>query len=64
MEEMQTAAEIAHRVGDRDGELFFRANLGMWQIVQGHIKQAEQDIPELKELSDSLAGEGAGSPAA
>jgi tetratricopeptide (TPR) repeat protein/predicted Ser/Thr protein kinase len=60
MQEMQTAAEIAHRVGDRDGELFFHANLGMWQIAQGQIKQAEQDIPRLKELSDSLAGEGAG----
>ena len=61
MQEMQTAARIAHEVGDRDGELFYRSNLGMWQIVQGQITQAEQDIPKLKELSDSMAGEGAGS---
>lgn len=61
MQETQTAALIAHQVGDRDGELFYRSNHTAWQIIQGHIKEVERDLPALKEINDSLAGEGAGS---
>ena len=60
MQETQTAALIAHQVGDRDGELFYRSNHAAWMIVQGQLEEVEQYIPKLKEINDSLAGEGAG----
>jgi serine/threonine protein kinase/tetratricopeptide (TPR) repeat protein len=60
IQEMQTAARIAHQVGDRDGELFYRSNHAAWLIVQGQLEEVDHYIPELKEISDSLSGEGAG----
>lgn len=59
-DEMLKAAQIAKKVGDRDGELFYLSNLGMWELMRGHIKKVEQDLPKLKEISDLLGGEGAG----
>jgi len=60
MQEFQTAAIIAHQVGDRDGELFYRSNHAFWLVVQGQLEEVEQDLLKLKEIKDSLSGEGAG----
>ena len=60
MDHMQQAAQIAHQIGDRDGELFFRSNLGMWMLLKGRIREIEDMLPELEELKESLPDVGAG----
>jgi tetratricopeptide (TPR) repeat protein len=60
MEHMRQAAQIAHKICDRDGELFFRSNLGMWMLLKGRIREIENMLPGLEELKDSLPNVGAG----
>jgi tetratricopeptide (TPR) repeat protein len=60
IQHMQQAADIAKQVGDREQELFFRSNLGMWMLLQGHLQAAEEIEPQLRALAESIPEGGAG----
>jgi tetratricopeptide (TPR) repeat protein len=60
IQHMEQAADIARKIGEREGELFFRSNLGMWMLLKGHLRAAEEIIPDLQALYDSIPDGGAG----
>jgi tetratricopeptide (TPR) repeat protein/predicted Ser/Thr protein kinase len=51
---VKRAAEIAHRLGDPDNELFFQANLGNYKLLRGQLKAVAEMLPNLHELMESL----------
>jgi tetratricopeptide (TPR) repeat protein len=60
MQHIKQAAHTAHQVGDRYGELIFRANQGSWMLLLGQIHEVEQMLSELQELKTSLPDESTG----
>ncbi len=61
LQHVQKAADIAHQIGDREGELFYRSNIGMQMLLKGQITEVGDLLSELKVLRDSLPDEGSGS---
>ena len=60
---VQRAAELANQIGDLELELFFRANLGSWMLLQGKLKAVAEMLPSLQDLNDSLPDPGSGGTA-
>lgn len=60
---MQQAIDIARKVGDGQGELFFRSNLAMWLLLENKIQAAEKEEPDLRNLLESIPDAGMGEAA-
>ncbi len=60
---VQRAAELTNQIGDLELELFFRANLGSWMLLQGKLKAVAEMLPSLQDLNDSLPDPGSGGTA-